>query len=157
LELLENDTRSSPDVAKVRRTAEEAFLLLGIESLCIQLGNLAQALCIEHLGSLVSLIPPDRFWEFAICLGNMREAECDRLRAMIIAYDCYGRDYKRHLVRNQDWMRKALIRRVDLGPWFSAESQSLVIGDRRLEITLVSELIHVFLMGTYFGTCLSLG
>jgi len=157
LQHLENDPGASPDAAKIRRAAEEAFLLLGIESLSAVMRKLALATCRTHLGGLVALISPDHYWDFALWIDAMSEAERDRLREVIAAHDCHGRDYKRHLAENHDWLGQALVRGVDLGQWLAAEPDWVVIGGRTMEIALISDLRHVFLMGAYFQTCLSLG
>ena len=157
LEHLENDARRSPDATKIRRAAEEAFLLLGIERLVAVTSDLALDRCRRHLGALVTLIAPDQYWDFALWIGAMDESQRDCLRELISAQHRRGRDYKRHLAENRLWTGEALARGIDLGPWFAAEPREVVIGGRRVEIAIQTELRHIFLMGAYFRTCLSLG
>lgn len=51
----------------------------------------------------------------------------------------------------------ALVRGYDLGPWFAAEPQVEMLGGHRMRIVVANDLHDIFLMGTYFHTCLSLG
>ena len=154
---LENDSAASPHAAKIRRAAEESFLLLGIERMDAVIRHLAAAMCRTHLGGLIEFITPDRYWDFALWIGAMNESQRERLREVIVAHDRHGREYKRHLAENHEWIGQALARGVDLDKWFAAEPQVVVMGGRTMEIALVGEVRHVFLIGAYFHTCLSLG
>ena len=142
---------------KLRRAAEEAFLLLGLEAQGAIARRLAESKCREHLGELVPLLARDQLWDFAGWIEKMSDAERQRLRTVITVRNCYGCNYKRHLADNQSWIAKSLQRGLDLEPWFAAEPYVETIGGRTMEITLASELHEIFQMGEYFNTCLSLG
>lgn len=154
---LERDTDVAPDAAKLRRAAEEAWLLLGVERLTAVTGNLADATCRTHLADMATLLSPDQRWRFALWMGTMSEADRDRLQRLVQARQSHGREYKRHLAENQDWLGRAAVRGIDVGPWFDDAAQVEFMADQRLEIGLSSDLHQIFLMGTYFKTCLSLG
>ncbi|MFN0020660.1 MAG: hypothetical protein ACKVP0_20570 [Pirellulaceae bacterium] len=156
---LEQSEGESTDVnsAKLRRVAEEAFLLLGIEAQTAITARLAEAKCREHLGTLVPLLARDQLWDFAGWIEKMSDEERQRLRTVIAARACHGPKYKRHLADNQPWIDKALLQGIDLDPWFAADRQVQTIGGQTMEIVLATELHEIFLMGEYFHTCLSLG
>ena len=143
--------------SKLRRAAEEAYLLLGIEAQGATLRRLAEAKCREHLGNLVPLLARDQLWDFAGWIEKMSDDERERLRSVITARASHGPHYKRHLVDNQPWIAKARLKDIDLEPWFAAALQMQTIGGQTFEITLATELHEIFLMGEYFQTCLSLG
>jgi hypothetical protein len=142
---------------KLRRAAEEAFLLVGLAAQGAVVRRLAESKCRVYLGDLVPLLDPDQLWDFAGWIEKMSDNERQRLRTVITARNCHGRNYKRYLVDNQPWIAKALLRGVDLEPWFMAEPHVETIGGRAMEICLASDLHEIFLMGAYFGTCLSPG
>ncbi|HVX11733.1 MAG TPA: hypothetical protein VHC22_11175 [Pirellulales bacterium] len=157
LQSLERQHGASPDPAKIRRFAEEAFLQLGIESMDVVTRQLAAAACRTYLGSVAERIAPDRHWDFAAWARAVTELEGDRLRELIVARECHGPEYKRHLSENQDWLGEAAVHGVDLDRWLSAEPDTIVVGGRAMDIGLASDLHHLFLMGNYFHTCLTLG
>lgn len=157
LEYLENDADALPDAGKLRRVAEEAFLLSGIESLRFITRKLAEAACRARLGGLFRLFSPEEYWQLACRIDAMSESECACLQELIAAHDRYGRDYRRHLAANQPWIAKASFCGIDLDRWFAAEPHAVEIGGRTMEIELAGELQHVFRMGAYFKTCLSFG
>jgi hypothetical protein len=103
------------------------------------------------------LFAQEQLWDFAGWLEKMSDVERQRLRTVIAARHCHGRGYKRHLAENQPWIAKALLRGLDLEPWLFPQPYVETIGGRAMEITLASDLHDIFLMGTYFSTCLSPG
>lgn len=147
LQHLESDGGGFP-ATKIRRAAEERFLLLGIERLRSVTHDLAQATCREHLGHCAALVAPDQYWHFARWIDAMSDADHHRLRELIAAHDRHGRGYKRHLAANRPWLRRALARGFDLSGWLDAEPQHTVLGGRTMEITSVADPRHVFLMGS---------
>jgi hypothetical protein len=87
----------------------------------------------------------------------MCESEQACFQELVAAQNRYGRDYRRRLAKNQDWISQARTRGVNLDRWFAAEPHEVVIGDQTMEIEATGELQHVFRMGAYFKTCLSFG
>jgi hypothetical protein len=153
---LENEAKKYTATGKLRRTAEEAFILLGLEAQCAVFQKLAEAKCWEHLGDLVNFLNPELIWDFAFWIDKMSAAERVRLRDVIAAHTHYGSDYKRILEKNQAWIAKAQAQGLDLEPWFAGEPAFETIGGCSFEIRLADELQDIFLMGEYFQTCLSL-
>jgi hypothetical protein len=145
------------DATKIRRVAEEAFLLLGIESLTATIRQLALAGCRRQLGHLVERISPDRYRDFAHWLRAMSDSERSCLRELVTAHERHGRHHKRDLTENQDWINDALFHGVNLDVWFAPELERAEVGRRTMEIGMATDPLHIFLMGDYFHTCLSLG
>ncbi len=152
-----NDDSPRPPAAKNIRAAEEAFLRSGLEALHAVSQRLAAARCRVHLGELTDLLAPDQLLGFARWIDRMNEPQRQLLRTVVEARHRHGPEYKRQLADNQDWIAPALARGIDLDPWFVSEPRQEVIGGRPVEILLASDLEHIFLMGTYFHTCLGLG
>lgn len=157
LNALECDAAPRPDAAKFRRAAEEVYLLLGIDALGVVAGRLAAAKCRRHLGDLAGLLTTAQHWHFALWLENLTPSQGKLLREMIAARDCHGREYKRHLTENQAWISRARARGIDLGQWFAAEPRAEIVSGQTVEIGLAGDLHDVFLMGSYFHTCLGIG
>jgi hypothetical protein len=157
LQSLERRDGSSPDPAKIRRSAEEAFLLLGIEGMDAVIRRLATAACQKNLGSLAGRIAPDRYWKFGRWAQSVIDLQGNRLHQLIAAEERHGSDYKRHLAENRPWLDAATVHGLDLDRWLSTEPETIVVGGRVMEIGPASDLRDVFLMGDYFQTCLSLG
>jgi hypothetical protein len=157
LQRLESERCVTPVAAKIRRAAEQVFLLLGTETIGAIAENLAAERCREYLGGVAALLSPDQLWDFAFWINAMNDRERDRLRDVIAARERHGPNYKRGLADNQAWIGQSLARGVALDPWFSDELKTTMVGGRPMKIGLTSELHHIFLMGAYFNTCLSPG
>jgi hypothetical protein len=154
---LESEKAAPPGDAKIRRAAEEAFLMLGIETLGAVTRSLAETKCRTHLGGLAAELDRDQFWDFANWIQAMNDAERERLHNVIAARDRHGCDYKRYLPENASWIRETLVRGIDLDPWFAGEPYIEPIGGMTMETELAGDLLPIFLMGDYFHTCLGLG
>ena len=157
LQRLESGSGPSLDTAKIRRAAEEAFLLLGIECILVATRELAKAACQTRLGGQFAMIEPERYWAFAQWMDAMSMSQQTCLQELITTYDRHGRDYKRHLTDNQAWLAKASVYGLDLARWLAAEPHQEVVRRQPVEITLASDLHHILRMGDHFRTCLSLG
>ncbi len=157
LRWLENEAGARPQAAKIRRAAEELFLLLGIEALTAVTHQLADAKCRQYLGGLTGLLARDQLWGFARWIDKMAPSQRQQLREVVAARSEYGPQYKRHLTDNKEWLSRAFIHGLDMGAWFSAQMHEQFITGRRVEIVVASDLHNIFLMGTYFHTCLTQG
>jgi hypothetical protein len=140
-----------------RRAAERAFLRRSLDALRNVARELAEARCREPFGELTARLPSSRLDQFADWAEKMSSAERGRLAAVIAARRRYGPCYKRYLHENAAWVSAAAARGVDLEAWFGPEAATVSIGGRMMEIAAARDLPEVFLMGTYFETCLSIG
>lgn len=148
---------SSANQAKLLRTIEEMFLTLGLDAQRYTAQRLAEAKCREHLGDLTQHLNQEQLGSFAGWIEEMSPAERRRLAELLAVRALHDANYKRHLAENQPWLAKAIQHGVDINIWLRANREELTIGGQSVEIELASDLHHLFQMGTYFGTCLSLG
>jgi hypothetical protein len=79
------------------------------------------------------------------------------LAAVVAARARYGPDYKLRLAENQDWITRARLHGLMLEAWLAPQPQPVSIQGRTFQIAVADELHHIFLMGDYFHTCLSMG
>lgn len=154
---LEQPDRATLDAARFRRAAEEVLLLLGVEAQAAVARHLAAAKCRAGLGELVDAIAEDKLWEFALWIDKMSEPERQRLGRLIAARQQHGPAYKRFLPENAQWIAAALNHGVNVDRWLAPRPQMQTVAGRAMEIEVVSDLQHVFLMGEYFHTCLGIG
>lgn len=67
----------------------------------------------------------------------------------------HGADYRQHLSRNNGWVKEASDR-INIKAWFCPETCEVDIDGLPIKICVSSDPFRIFLMGSYFGTCLSL-
>lgn len=145
------------DDDKLRRSAEELFLRLGTEALEREVRELTAEECRALFGDLHAAIPSGRLAPFVAWTDAMSAEQRRMFHDVVAARVDYGRPYKRYLADNQDWIKAAYARGIDIETWFDSEPEHVLIGGRRFEIEVTADLLDIFQMGTYFGTCLSQG
>ncbi|MGC3967130.1 MAG: hypothetical protein QM775_07080 [Pirellulales bacterium] len=156
LRRLEQNDDGEIDRRKFCRTAEEAYLLLGRQALEADADRLAEDECRRYCGDFTAELPHEHLRNFALWLHGMAGDDRDRLKRLLAARTQSPRTYKRMLDDNQAWIARAEIHGINLEPWFNGPQQNAMIDGREIELTITPALQHVFLMGTYFGSCLSL-
>lgn len=77
------------------------------------------------------------------------------LRELIDGWGRQGMDYRRNLSANRVWVETAS-RRMNIEAWFAPEPCEISIDGLPVTIGAAPDPFRVFLMGSYFGTCLSL-
>lgn len=81
----------------------------------------------------------------------------EQLRRVLQADGEYGATYKLHLPANRQWLEKAARRGVLLAAWLRPRSSTAVVEGRKVIISVADDPCEIFLMGSYFNTCLSVG
>ncbi|QDU31772.1 hypothetical protein ETAA8_69320 [Anatilimnocola aggregata] len=142
---------------RVARAAEEAFVILAVETLRSLVHRAVESIWNEHSCWQRSDVPFSRLMTFAQWLRKMPSESRALHTELMAAWRDHGSDYRRHLQLNQDWLARAAAQGIDLTRWLHGESQSLEIDGRPVEICLAADPREIFLMGSYFHTCLSLG
>jgi hypothetical protein len=94
---------------------------------------------------------------FAKWAVDMDDDERQSLCQILSAYDAHGAAYKRHLPANKKWIDKAISHGVQMDSWYDCEPYRGTVDGREVTIAIVQDPYEVFLMGSYFNTCLSLG
>jgi hypothetical protein len=69
----------------------------------------------------------------------------------------HGPAYKSHMRSNSDWINRMERKGFAIKDWLFAEPKSTQIRDRKVTISIASDPHEVYMMGNYFGTCLSQG
>lgn len=141
---------------KLLRTAEEAFIMLGVEAQSHALLRLFKTKCRDALGDLANRLELPLLREFATWVGKMSEEERVRLKRLTDAHQKCGASYKQHLADNQTWMDRAERRGIKLDGWFAPPPGVFPIPQETLSIAPGDDLYDLFMMGEYFQTCLSL-
>lgn len=107
-------------------------------------GAVPSYLTITHLAELV---------EWVQGLGGKERAALDEI---VAAWRKHGTDYQRHLVANAAWLKQAAAAGVDLDAWLRPPPETFTNEGKQWTIEAASHPFDVFLMGTFFHTCLSL-
>lgn len=154
---LEEGSDDSSGAGKIRRSAEESFLTLGIDALMATVQQQAEKHCRATVGDLLDRFPRHRWIDLESWIESMEGTEREHLRELVAAAGHYGRNYKRQLADNQAWLAKAEAQGIDLAPWLAGPAEKLEIEGRKYEIAIGTDLLELFQMGTYFRTCLSIG
>ena len=74
---------------------------------------------------------------------------------LVAGWKQHGAGYRQYLSRNSDWVKEASDR-INIQAWFCPKASEIDIGGLPIRICVASDPFRVLLMGSYFGTCLSL-
>jgi hypothetical protein len=154
---LETEELAPIDASRIRRTAEELFVVLGLDAMNSVARRLAEVKCRQRLGNVATTLSFDQLWDFALWTESMTDLQQKRLSELIEAQTRHGADYKVRLAGNLEWISRATARGLNLEPWFAADDHVETIGNKMTEIGVATDLHHIFLMGAYFHTCLAPG
>lgn len=78
------------------------------------------------------------------------------LRELSRAWRAHGGDYRSHLEANRGWLGNAARRGIDVARWLAPAAFEGSAGGLPVRIEVSRDPFRIFLMGNYFGTCLSL-
>jgi hypothetical protein len=155
LDWLTSQQRREVRDSKLLRTAEEAFIALGVEAQAQILRQIFAAKCEAALGDLVNQLDLTQIQKFAKWVETMSADERDRLKRLTAAHSQHGPSYRRHLADNETWIRKAERQSMNLDAWFSTAPHDFGCQEKSLSIAKSGDLYDLFMMGEYFQTCLS--
>ena len=148
-------TESSPN--RLRRTTEEVFLKVAIDALREILSQTAAQRWQDLTNRPLPNLSLDSRLSFAKWVVDMDDDQRQCLCQILSAHESHGVAYKQHLPANRKWLKKATSRGVRLDVWDGCESHRGIVDEREVAIAVVQDPVQVFLMGSYFNTCLSLG
>ncbi len=86
---------------------------------------------------------------------NLEKEAREFFNELVAGWRQHGAGYRQHLSRNSSWV-KAASDRINIQAWFCPEASEIDIGGLPIRICVASDPFRIFLMGSYFGTCLSL-
>lgn len=147
----------SIDQDKLLRKSHRAFLVAATEALrkctyreAVAVWEAATGYVPIHVSELFPL-------EFCLWVRAMDEQQRSMLREIIEQWRKHGENYRRHLADNQRWLNKPSCPSINLDEWLTPEPVWVEVSpDRRIRITVSQNPVKTFLMGQYFGSCLSL-
>ncbi len=110
----------------------------------------------QHIG----LEPPnhlsgDEIASIAAWATGQNKTALKCLRELLAAWCHYGMEYRKHLSLNKTWI-EAASHHVDLNAWFTPEPCEVEANGLHIGVNQAMDPFRIFLMGSYFDTCLSL-
>lgn len=156
LDYLSHDSATAHRVSpsKLRRTLEEACLTAALHALRQVLRERARQVWLRHAGSELPADSLKRQIDFADWARRMDPAERRLLRQILIARRLAWNTYKQKLRTNQAWLAKAESRGINLDRWLEPEPEVTKLAGKSMRIEVAHDPMEVFLMGTYFDSCL---
>ena len=147
----------SIDQDKLLRKSHRAFLIAATDALrkctyreAIAVWENATGYVPIHVSELFPL-------EFCMWVRAMDEQQRAMLREIIEQWRKHGENYRRHLADNQRWLNKPGCPAINIDEWLTPEPGWVQVApDRRIRIKVSQNPVKTFLMGQYFGSCLSL-
>lgn len=109
---------------------------------------------------LLGCMPPtdlteDETTAIAAWATGLDDKARDFTRELIDGWGGHGMEYRRHLTANSAWIETAS-QRMNVEAWLTSTACEIEIDGIPVAIGASSNPFKVFLMGSYFGTCLSL-
>ena len=151
---------SEPNIANLSRyvrAAQEVCLLTGLDALRQLVIDSAKEVwhrTAEQGNEKWSL---SRWVAMSQWTCSMSPQEKRLMRQTMAAWKEHGRNYKRHLPYNENWLRDSRKRFSNPKNWLSPKPYSTKVNDQRVNFEVVVDPIETYQMGTYFNTCLSQG
>jgi hypothetical protein len=143
--------------SRLQRTAEKAFLATSLDALRAIVSRKAAERWAEVAGAPLPHRSVARRLAFAAWVSDMDPSQRALLRRIILACREHGAGYKRRLPANHRWLEKAADRGMNLEAWLQPEPDRRTIDGREVVIAASHDPHEIFMMGSYFGTCLSQG
>lgn len=140
------------------REVQEACLLAGLGALRHMM--IQESAKIWMRTSRQALHPDwsdNRVVEVGQWASRMGPAEQKFLRMILESHAKNGAEYKSHLPFNQAWVHAMTQKGFAIDHWMFPERKLTKIGAREVVISVSSDPYEVFMMGNYFGSCLSQG
>ena len=159
---LENQVKDNPEKIvlydnKLRRKAEEISARLALEAL----SQIIKSNLIRYFKERFIAPPPDwlRLHEL-LDIMKWEQSLQDKMKAvfdeLVTAWKNCGPNYKSDLSINKDWIDKASERGLKIEKWLNPEVTKCRISDREMTIEIARDPFRIFLMGSYFDTCLGI-
>ncbi|MCO6047969.1 hypothetical protein NG895_29050 [Aeoliella sp. ICT_H6.2] len=153
----EAPTDISKETNKALRAMQDTFVHTALESIRLMVRSSAEAVLGNALSHRLKSASMHRVMQFTAWRRDMQTVEQQLFDQLMNAHKQHGSRYKRALPTNEKWLKAARSRGIDIEAWLQGERRVIDVADRRLTIDVSTDPMEVFLMGNYFGTCLSLG
>lgn len=157
LSQLHDKRPEGPSLGKLHRTAEESSLMIGLEAL----RRLTSVTMEQHWTNLTDRSLSNHSCSRKLAFGKwllvMRKDQRDLLAQILRTHQQHGAGYREQFSANRRWLNDAANRGVDVLAWSKPPAQSQYVGKREVTLEVTNDPMEIFLMGTYFNSCLSLG
>lgn len=110
----------------------------------------------ERIGREIPGLGRERRLELLSWMEGLTGRDARRLDEILAAFRKYGPEYRRHLEVNQPWWSVARAGGVDLSGWLSPAPRRVEAGGEVFTLEVSRDPCTVFLMGSFFDTCLGL-
>ncbi len=142
---------------KVRDT-QEACLATGLEALRQMMVHEATRVWVEATGHAIhEKWSEKRIAEIGLWIHEMSGAQIKILRRILDAHVVHGAEYKTQLPFNVKWIDGMRENGFNIAHWVFPNRKLTTINNRKVIISVACDPYEVFMMGNYFGTCLSQG
>jgi hypothetical protein len=141
---------------KLIRDAQQACAVIALESLRSILKTQAATWWVEQVGLVPEGVSERHLLDLCVWVNSMSCHERKTFHAIMDVWHTFRTDYKEHLPANRAWLEKAARRGINLAFWLHPEprtNQRALGAPTRLEVA--RDPMQVFLMGSYFDTCLN--
>ena len=145
-----------PHLGRLSRAARDACLAAALDALRTVVAAKADDTWREYVGCPLPEKLQSRRLEFAHWLCRMEVDDAAILRAIVQGWRTWGDVYKAHLPANQAWLKQAAKSGVETSAWLTPPRCETSAEGRPVVISTASDPHDVFLMGNWFGTCLSI-
>ena len=139
------------------RTTREACLFAGLDTFRKVFHETAIEIWKHQTGCEVNDWSISRCIAMARWVAKMSPCERNLVRHTTAAWQQHGAKYKLHLAFNRPWIRKARKQKVKLRHWLCPIPYSAFVDGRHITLRTAKNPIEIYLMGSYFNTCLGQG
>lgn len=153
----EAEGASSLKQARLLRSLQKSYVVASVDALLQSVRAGAEELLVEDLAARLAHHRVGRVLDFAVWTREMTAEQRRLLAAILLSHRLHGSQYKLQLPDNAAWIETARRAGIDTRAWLSPEPWTGVVAGKRVSIAVSTDPVETFLMGDYFGTCLSLG
>lgn len=153
----ETEGARSLNQARLLRSLQKSYVVASVDALLRSVRAGAESLLVEDLAARLAHHRFARVLDFAVWTKEMTTEQRGLLAAILLSHRLCGDQYKLRFPDNVAWIEKARRAGVDTRAWLSPEPWNGVVAGKRVSIAVSMDPVETFLMGDYFGTCLSLG
>lgn len=140
------------------RDLQEACLLAGLRALRHKLIKEAKAIWTKTAKqSLRHDWSENRIVEIGQWVSRMLPQQQSFLRKLLESHVENGANYKSQLAFNQSWIREMKRKGFAVDQWLAPARKLTRIGEREVMVSVSQDPYEIFMMGNYFGSCLSQG
>jgi hypothetical protein len=156
LQYLESKS-SATNQQKALREVRQALAVTALEAARIMVERLAGVVWKQNVSvPAPAHLKPGQKIETSLWLSSARRKNRNLIAECLEVWKEKGSTYKCHLSHNRLWLERAQEAGLVLDRWFNPPPRTAKLERRTYVIRPAEDPFRILLMGTYFGTCLSL-